>query len=201
MNGEIYIIKNDINDKVYVGQTTQGSEVRFKQHLKLLKVNSNQLIHKAIKKYGKEHFYYEILEKDILIENLDEREEYWIKYYDSVNYGYNLSWGGKQSRCKLKYKDLLIENKNEIINKYINNNVSLRTLEKEFCIPHSYISKFLKENNITVNKRNKTTTNLTLNEKELIANMYENNFNTKYISNMLNRNERTVRRYKNFKCS
>ena len=30
MNGEIYIIKNDINDKVYIGQTTQGSEERFK---------------------------------------------------------------------------------------------------------------------------------------------------------------------------
>ena len=199
MNGEIYIIKNDINNKVYIGQTTQGSKTRFKQHLKLLKTNSKQLIHKAIKKYGKEHFYFEVLEKDISVENLDEREEYWIKYFDSVNFGYNLCWGGKQSRKISKFKDMLMEFKEEIIDRYINDNVSIRELEREFGIPHSNISKFLKENNIDVCKRNKETSNLTEEEKLLIADMYKNNFDTKYIANMLNRHESTVRRYRKYK--
>ena len=199
MNGEIYIIKNDINNKVYIGQTTQGSEIRFKQHLKLLKTNSKQLIHKTIKKYGKEHFYFEVLEKDISVENLDEREEYWIKYFDSVNFGYNLCWGGKQSRKISKFKDMLMEFKEEIIDRYINDNVSIRELEREFGIPHSNISKFLKENNIDVCKRNKETPNLTEEEKLLIADMYKNNFDTKYIANMLNKHEATVRRYRKYK--
>ena len=60
MYGEIYIIKNTVNEKVYIGQTLQGSDVRFNQHLKLLKSNENQLIHKAIKNYGKVKFYYEV---------------------------------------------------------------------------------------------------------------------------------------------
>ena len=108
MNCEIYIIKNDINDKVYIGQTTQGSEERFKQHLKLLKSSEKQLIHKAIKKYGKEHFYFEVLETDLAINELDKREEYWIRYYDSVNCGYNLCYGGNQSRKPMN--QILINN-------------------------------------------------------------------------------------------
>ena len=99
MNGEIYIIKNDINNKVYIGQTIQGSEERFKQHLKLLKSNEKQLIHKAIKKYGKEHFYFEVLEDNIDIEYLDDREEYWIAKYDSVNKGYNLCDGASNTQA------------------------------------------------------------------------------------------------------
>ena len=47
----------------------------------------------AINTLGKENFYYEILEKDI--ENGDEREKYWIKFYNSfVPNGYNIQEGG-----------------------------------------------------------------------------------------------------------
>lgn len=58
----IYIIKNYINDKVYIGLTTRTVEIRFKEHLKLLKSNQSQLIHRAINKYGKNNFYVETLE-------------------------------------------------------------------------------------------------------------------------------------------
>ena len=94
---------------------------------------------------------------------------------------------------------MLMEFKEEIIDRYINDNVSIRELEREFGIPHSNISKFLKENNIDVCKRNKETSNLTEEEKLLIADMYKNNFDTKYIANMLNRHESTVRRYRKYK--
>lgn len=90
----IYIIKNKINDKVYIGQSVNPHR-RFIQHL----CNGNRLldslpIHLAINKYGKDNFYYEILEKDI--ENYNEREKYWISYYDSQSpNGYNISEGGQ----------------------------------------------------------------------------------------------------------
>lgn len=59
MNGKIYVIENSVNNKLYVGQTTQLVEDRFKQHLKSSNSNSNnkQLIHKAICKHGKENFF------------------------------------------------------------------------------------------------------------------------------------------------
>lgn len=87
---DIYIIKNDINTKVYIGQSLD-SEQRFKSHCK--GDYDNSLIDKAIQKYGKEHFWFEILESQI--ENYNEREKYWIKYYNSkVPFGYNtLDWG------------------------------------------------------------------------------------------------------------
>lgn len=92
----IYIIKNNINNKVYIGQAINPHR-RFIQHL----CNGNKLldrypIHLAISKYGKENFYYEILEKDI--ENYDEREKYWIQYYDSISpNGYNILPGGEKN--------------------------------------------------------------------------------------------------------
>ena len=91
--GFIYKITNDINDKVYVGQTSGTLEERFKQHKK--KINSEDRktypLYNAMKKYGVEHFFIESLEET---DNLQEREQYWIKYFDSYNNGYNATHGG-----------------------------------------------------------------------------------------------------------
>jgi group I intron endonuclease len=95
--GFIYIIRNEVNEKVYIGQTTKSVQERFMQHLKLLKSNKNQLIHKAIVKYGKESFYIETLE-ECSNELLDEREIFYIELYDSFNKGYNLCKGGNQPK-------------------------------------------------------------------------------------------------------
>lgn len=58
--GFIYKIYNDVNNKVYVGQTNGTIEERFKQHLK--KVNSvdrkTYPLYNAMRKYGIEHFFY-----------------------------------------------------------------------------------------------------------------------------------------------
>ena len=59
---DIYIIKNDINDKVYIGQSI-NSEERFKSHCK--GAYDNSIIDRAIAKYGKQHFWYEILENQV----------------------------------------------------------------------------------------------------------------------------------------
>lgn len=90
---DIYIIKNDINNKVYIGQSI-NAEQRFIQHCKPRSAK-NSLIAKAIQKYGKEHFWVEILEKQI--KNYNEREIYWIKFYNSLSpNGYNLQKGGEE---------------------------------------------------------------------------------------------------------
>ena len=89
---DIYIIKNDINTKVYIGQALDSKQ-RFKSHCK--GDYDNSLIDKAIQKYGKEHFWFEILESQI--ENYNEREKYWIRYYNSIKpFGYNILNGGDE---------------------------------------------------------------------------------------------------------
>lgn len=88
----IYIIKNDINDKVYIGQSIDPKE-RFRSHCK--KSSDNCLIDKAIQKYGKEHFWYEIIE-DFTLE-YNEKEKYWISFYNSITpNGYNILEGGQE---------------------------------------------------------------------------------------------------------
>ena len=91
--GYIYRIYNDINEKNYIGLTTNTVETRWKKHL----ANSSLVqyhLYDAIRLYGVEHFFIETIEK---IEDnlLAEREQYWIQYYDSFYNGYNETQGGE----------------------------------------------------------------------------------------------------------
>lgn len=95
MTKSIYIIKNDINNKVYIGQAIDVKR-RFQAHCKPSSAFvDNDLVAKAIQKYGKDHFWYEILEDNI--ENYNEKERYWIEYYNSIRpNGYNIQSGGEE---------------------------------------------------------------------------------------------------------
>lgn len=89
MTTGIYKITNKINGKSYIGQSV-CIERRWKEHLNR---HSKSLIHKAIEKYGEQNFDFSIVE-ECCQEDLDEKEQYWIKYYNTFNDGYNLTRGG-----------------------------------------------------------------------------------------------------------
>ena len=93
--GRIYIIRNTVNSKIYVGQTTVSIKLRFQNHLSAARNNKDYVIGKAIRKYGQDKFYVELLE-ECLKEELNEREKYWISFFKATDsrYGYNLSIGG-----------------------------------------------------------------------------------------------------------
>lgn len=91
--GIIYIIKNSINEKVYIGQTSRTLEIRWKEYLRHYKYGS-QAIYTAMRKYGIDHFFVEKIE-ECEEDRLDEREMYWIQHYDSFNNGYNSTLGGR----------------------------------------------------------------------------------------------------------
>lgn len=107
----IYKITKISNGKMYIGQSN-NIERRFKEHQSVGK-QSRIPVDAAIQKYGVHAFTYEILE-ECPVEKLNEREQYWIKYYDAVNKGYNCSKGGSQQsvgenngRAKLTEKDVI----------------------------------------------------------------------------------------------
>ena len=85
----IYKVTNKVNGKVYIGQSIDIGR-RWRQHMT---AEDDIYFHKAIQKYGVDNFIWEVIEKCKKSE-LDERESYWIEYYDSYNKGYNCTKGG-----------------------------------------------------------------------------------------------------------
>ena len=90
----IYKITNIINNKVYVGQTTETLEKRFKRHMGYQKNSNDTKFYRAVKKYGVENFRIDLIEEVETQEELNIREEYWIRELDSVERGYNSYYGG-----------------------------------------------------------------------------------------------------------
>jgi len=101
--GVVYICKNKINNKVYVGQTVRKLKERIYDHLNKTKLKKNNHFHNALKKHGKENFVWEILEENIKEEDLDDKEIFYIKKYESYKKekGYNSLIGGKSNRISL----------------------------------------------------------------------------------------------------
>lgn len=99
MTGFIYKIINLKNGKIYIGKTTQSLKRRFNQHISRALSNEERLKHiylySAIRKYGKESFSIELIE-EVKKELLNQREEWWIKFYKTTEKenGYNLTGGG-----------------------------------------------------------------------------------------------------------
>ena len=106
--GFIYKVTNDINSKVYIGQTKFSVGIRWKQHLNKCRSKSfvNRPLYNAITKYGEEHFKAEEIE-ECSNELLNEREKYWIEYYDSYRNGYNATLGGDGTLTHLDYDKIL----------------------------------------------------------------------------------------------
>lgn len=104
--GYIYKIVNSINNKVYIGKTSRTIEIRWQEHRKnFYKLQDDMVIHKAMFKYGPEAFNIKEIEccNDDII---DEREKYWIEYYNSYKKGYNSTLGG-DGTVLINYKDIL----------------------------------------------------------------------------------------------
>lgn len=65
-------------------------------------IGSGKLLVKAINKYGVDNFSCKILESCNSLDELNNAEQYWIRYYDAVNSGnyYNIAHGGKGHTCE-----------------------------------------------------------------------------------------------------
>ena len=93
--GNIYIITNKINNKIYVGKTERTIETRWKEHINAMSSSNKKhyKLYAAMNKYGIENFSIDLLEK-CPNSLLNEREIYWIKKLNSYDKGYNMTLGG-----------------------------------------------------------------------------------------------------------
>ncbi len=90
----IYIIKNKINNKVYIGKTIKTIDERKKEHLSSKFEQTHSLIHRAIEKYGADNFEFSIIKECLDNKELNEAEKFYIKEFNSIECGYNISSGG-----------------------------------------------------------------------------------------------------------
>ena len=106
----IYKVTNTYNNKSYIGKS-KHIELRWKQHkTEPFNPNSdayNTLFYRAIRKYGIDSFIFEIIEECDETQ-LNEREKYWIKYYNTFIFndnscGYNMTIGGEYTHNQLLY--------------------------------------------------------------------------------------------------
>jgi len=94
--GVIYKATNKINGKSYIGQTVKSLEKRKNKHINDAKNNRyNMYFHKAIRKYGKEDFIWEIVAECNSLEELNMTEIKMIEKYNTLKKGYNLNVGGE----------------------------------------------------------------------------------------------------------
>jgi group I intron endonuclease len=93
----IYKLTNKLNQKVYIGQTRRTLEARISEHIRDANARRGYYISNAISKYGIESFKIEILAETEDADALNYLEEYYIRKYNSVDHGYNLSYGGNSN--------------------------------------------------------------------------------------------------------
>lgn len=105
----IYKIKNQINGKVYIGQSIH-IEQRWKQH-KYQKDLGTTPLYQDMRNFGIENFLFEIVEI-CSEEELNEKEIYYIEKFDSMNpnKGYNMRKGGGsiQHNYRRDYEEIFL---------------------------------------------------------------------------------------------
>lgn len=140
--GYIYKITNQINGKMYIGKTEDTIEERLKGHYRDYKKPrcEKRPLYDAMNKYGIENFIIEEVEYVALNENLAEREQYWIEYYDTFHNGYNATKGGDGKRL-LDY-DLIIKTYQELQNE--------KETAKQCNCDVTTVRKILRANNIEI---------------------------------------------------
>jgi len=171
MYGIIYCIINNINGKRYIGQTKNSLSDRIIGHIKYTKHNNTKL-RKAFKKYGLNNFSCYIIDHAVDKNELNNKEIYWIKFYNTCIYGYNIMSGGNfgcvldpktemKRRNKIScsesgkrhwsYKHNLDKNIKQII-KMRNNGESLHKIAEHFSCSRRAIESRLKNSGIDISR-------------------------------------------------
>lgn len=139
----IYKITNLINNKCYIGKTERTIQERWQEHLRH-RSSLDLPLSRALNKYGIENFQIEQIE-ECSSQQVDERENYWIIYYDSCHYGYNCTLGGEGGLLYISEDEI-----QEIITRYTNGE-RLDLLCKEYHHDYYSIKKAIEERGIAIN--------------------------------------------------
>lgn len=189
MNGFIYVIRNTINNKVYIGQTRIDVNTRWKEHLRHAKYG-DQVINRAMRKHGVNNFYIETLEICSL-DVIDYREIYYIDLYNSTDKskGYNVSIGGKTPKFKRKALSI-----SELVDLYKNQGFTLDEIANKFEVTRYIITTELRNAGIEINERYKEKEVFKLKSKDALLKALKEYKTLRKAAKSLNMNYTTFRK-------
>ena len=174
--GSIYLARNMINGKIYIGQTIQEPKLRISQHKCMSKTN-DKIFYRAIRKYGFDNFMFCWLHLNELDKKkLNQYEKYYIWLFNSQNsnIGYNRSPGGdfqpldvpeyrenhRIAKAKNRGKDYLTPEGRKIVNEslqrsdVVKNRLARMTGESNPMKRPEIAAKFKGKNNPMCNPEN-----------------------------------------------
>lgn len=140
MYGFVYLTTNNINGKKYIGQRKYDKEEKWKDYL-----GSGIILSRAIDKYGRENFSKEIIEECETKATLNDREMYWIEYYDAVNSDdfYNIAKGGDGGDTTAGYSEeqkiVHSNNKSKALKGKINQGANNPSAKQVICLNNMMI--------------------------------------------------------------
>lgn len=151
--GYIYKIVNNVNGKIYIGQTINTINARFSAHKSASKKIDKRecALYRAMRKYGVNSFSisevkkYASDSKESLMTLLNEKEIFWIENFNSYLNGYNETIGGEN----VSQKNSVSVDQYTLDGKFIKTYLSIMNASKETGVHDSSIT-------MCINRHNKT---------------------------------------------
>lgn len=139
--GFIYRLTNSITQEIYIGQTKNNPSIRWANEFSSAFSESSTTyttkLSKNIRQYGKDNFVCEVIEE---VENdlLNEREQYWISYYNSFNNGLNSTSGGSTNKISSSFS---WEIRQQIIADLQDNKLSQKEIAEKYGLCKNMVSQ------------------------------------------------------------
>jgi len=171
MIGIVYMIKNKLDGKVYIGQTRQTLNARMRSHRYHVKKGTHHHLYNAIRKYGWENFEYEHLIDCETIDELNNIEIEKIQKFKSNNreFGYNIDPGG--NGCGLERASKISATKKKL---FYNNPEIKKSLHKAHEEYFSY-KENRKKHSQTIRSLYDENPDLARQKGEVLAKYYKDN--------------------------